>query len=219
MQAITNIITTNIDMTVRQVELASSTVISVADAVSSSGYRSPNGGGAVISLDSPSPPAPSSPAAAPAPSTTVATTTTPLAASTATITRVERQPTPVDNCTSGNGSVGEREDSEATPAAWAHWAPYADSHPDRDNHEAYKREKSGRPAPTSGHSDDEEHEMSPPAQSVSDRAVKGSASTFKQENRVSPDPSESANKLSAQVKSYTRSLLGKMSSPPDPRRR
>ncbi|XP_045452487.1 E3 SUMO-protein ligase PIAS3 [Melitaea cinxia] len=83
---------------------------SSAEAVSSSGYRSP--GGAVISLDSPSPPAPASPPAAHArahdasPRSSVS-----------------------DHCTSNN-----TEENDATPS---HWAPYAES--ERESHDAYRR--------------------------------------------------------------------------------
>ncbi|CAH0713177.1 unnamed protein product, partial [Brenthis ino] len=82
-----------------------------AEAVSSSGYRSP--GGAVISLDSPSPPAPASPrhdAHADAHADAL---------------------THTDHCTSNNT---EREENDATPA---HWAPYAES--DRDSHDTFRR--------------------------------------------------------------------------------
>ncbi|CAB3251182.1 unnamed protein product [Arctia plantaginis] len=86
---------------------------SAAEAVSSSGYRSPGaGGGAVISLDSPSPPAASPPHAAPA--------------------RPEPLPdhphlsiTPVGPATA-KGTSNE-ETGEATPG---HWAPYADTERD-----------------------------------------------------------------------------------------
>ncbi|KAJ8718028.1 hypothetical protein PYW07_005958 [Mythimna separata] len=95
---------------------------SAAEAVSSSGYRSPGVPGAacgVISLDSPSPPAPGSPPPADAERAE----------------RVERAERPHLSITPvappattphhiGSSTGGEREDGEATPA---HWAPYADS--------------------------------------------------------------------------------------------
>ncbi|XP_060805520.1 E3 SUMO-protein ligase PIAS3 isoform X2 [Amyelois transitella] len=80
-----------------------------AEAVSSSGYRSPAGGAAaaVISLDSPSPPAR---AASPR----------------------DRAPEPDgDRCTSNNS---EREDSDAAPA---HWQPYAETDNNMDSYRRY----------------------------------------------------------------------------------
>ncbi|XP_072943055.1 E3 SUMO-protein ligase PIAS3 isoform X2 [Epargyreus clarus] len=89
---------------------SSDCTLTAAEAVSSSGYRSPGAaaaGGGVISLDSPSPPAPASPRA-PYPHSL-----------------------PDDHCTSNNS---ERDESEAAPA---HWAPYADA--ERDGHDSYRR--------------------------------------------------------------------------------
>ncbi|CAH0590121.1 unnamed protein product [Chrysodeixis includens] len=86
-----------------------------AEAVSSSGYRSPGAlgaGGAVISLDSPSPPAPASPPALPHVS----------------ITPVPPRPDPAPLHV-GSSTTAEREDAEAAPA---HWAPYADSERDEN---------------------------------------------------------------------------------------
>ncbi|XP_045777157.1 E3 SUMO-protein ligase PIAS3 isoform X3 [Maniola jurtina] len=80
-----------------------------AEAVSSSGYRSP-GGGAVISLDSPSPPAPASPQPSHAPAHEASPRST------------------SEHCTSNNT---EREDEPVS----SHWAPYADA--DRDD--SYRR--------------------------------------------------------------------------------
>ncbi|CAK1553012.1 unnamed protein product [Leptosia nina] len=82
-----------------------------AEAVSSSGYRSPSNSGAVISLDSPSPPAPTSPQStrtAPAPDVSESHADT--------------------HCTSNS----EREENETTTS---HWAPYADS----EQSESYRR--------------------------------------------------------------------------------
>ncbi|XP_050550947.1 E3 SUMO-protein ligase PIAS3 isoform X11 [Spodoptera frugiperda] len=103
---------------------------SAAEAVSSSGYRSPGvAGGAcgVISLDSPSPPAPGSPPSSPRDSE-------PLPE------RPHLSITPVAPPTSnssqhhiGSSTNAERDDAEATPA---HWAPYADSERD-DNYRKY----------------------------------------------------------------------------------
>lgn len=103
---------------------------SAAEAVSSSGYRSPGvAGGAcgVISLDSPSPPAPGSPPSSPRDSE-------PLPE------RPHLSITPVAPPTSnssqhhiGSSTNSERDDAEATPA---HWAPYADSERD-DNYRKY----------------------------------------------------------------------------------
>ncbi|XP_039759088.1 E3 SUMO-protein ligase PIAS2 isoform X2 [Pararge aegeria] len=89
------------------------------EAVSSSGYRSP-GGGAVISLDSPSPPAPASPQPSHAPAHN---------------THAAHEPSSPrcnsDQCTSNNT---DREENEPVSS---HWAPYADT--DRDSHDSYRR--------------------------------------------------------------------------------
>ncbi|XP_052743660.1 E3 SUMO-protein ligase PIAS3 isoform X3 [Bicyclus anynana] len=86
-----------------------------AEAVSSSGYRSP-GGGAVISLDSPSPPAPASPQPSHAPAHTHD------AASPRSTT---------EHCTSNNT---DREENEPVSSPWT---PYADV--ERDSHDSYRR--------------------------------------------------------------------------------
>ncbi|XP_034835384.1 E3 SUMO-protein ligase PIAS3 isoform X2 [Maniola hyperantus] len=81
-----------------------------AEAVSSSGYRSP-GGGAVISLDSPSPPAPASPQPSHAPAHEASPRST------------------SEHCTSNNT---ERDDNEPLSS---HWAPYAEV----DREDSYRR--------------------------------------------------------------------------------
>ncbi|OWR55624.1 sumo ligase, partial [Danaus plexippus plexippus] len=93
---------------------------SSAEAVTSSGYRSP-GGGAVISLDSPSPPAPASPHTH---SHVTHTTHTTLDA-------VSPRSLSSDICTSNNI---EREENDSAPT---HWAPYADA--ERETHDTYRR--------------------------------------------------------------------------------
>ncbi|XP_021183059.1 E3 SUMO-protein ligase PIAS3 isoform X4 [Helicoverpa armigera] len=97
---------------------------SAAEAVSSSGYRSPGVAGAacgVISLDSPSPPAPASPPAPePAPERPHLSIT-PVAPPSTTSHHI------------GSSTNAERDDGEATPT---HWAPYADSERD-DNFRKY----------------------------------------------------------------------------------
>ncbi|KPJ03252.1 hypothetical protein RR46_06408 [Papilio xuthus] len=91
-----------------------------AEAVSSSGYRSPGACASacgVISLDSPSPPSahsPPAPAAHPHPAHTAHTADT----------------SPPQDCTTNNS---DREGNESAPT---HWAPYADA--ERDNHEVYR---------------------------------------------------------------------------------
>ncbi|XP_045501673.1 E3 SUMO-protein ligase PIAS3 isoform X2 [Colias croceus] len=92
-----------------------------AEAVSSSGYRSPSGACGVISLDSPSPPAPTSPRA-------------PLAhtAHTAHTAHPTHPPDEPDKQTEHCTSNSDRE-NETSPS---HWAPYADSA--RDSHD-YRR--------------------------------------------------------------------------------
>ncbi|KAJ0174000.1 hypothetical protein K1T71_010146 [Dendrolimus kikuchii] len=93
---------------------------SAVEAVTSSGYRSPGaacGGGAVISLDSPSPPAPTSPPHPPY--------------ADALPDRPHLSITPVDRCTSNNT---ERDENES---ASSHWAPYADADRDDNNYRKY----------------------------------------------------------------------------------
>ncbi|XP_046969939.1 E3 SUMO-protein ligase PIAS3 isoform X2 [Vanessa cardui] len=97
---------------------------SSAEAVSSSGYRSPSGG-AVISLDSPSPPAPASPQAAHSHVSVSHNAQSHLTHDASS----PRSTVSNDHCTSNN-----TEDNDATPS---HWAPYADS--DRDSHDTYRR--------------------------------------------------------------------------------
>ncbi|XP_013162992.1 PREDICTED: E3 SUMO-protein ligase PIAS2 isoform X2 [Papilio xuthus] len=95
-----------------------------AEAVSSSGYRSPGACASacgVISLDSPSPPSahsPPAPAAHPHPAHPAHTAHT-------------ADTSPPQDCTTNNS---DREGNESAPT---HWAPYADA--ERDNHEVYRR--------------------------------------------------------------------------------
>ncbi|XP_021183057.1 E3 SUMO-protein ligase PIAS3 isoform X2 [Helicoverpa armigera] len=124
---------------------------SAAEAVSSSGYRSPGVAGAacgVISLDSPSPPAPASPPAPePAPERPHLSIT-PVAPPSTTSHHIAQHETmtdgphlsitPVTTTAASTHHIGsstnaERDDGEATPT---HWAPYADSERD-DNFRKY----------------------------------------------------------------------------------
>ncbi|KAF9794848.1 hypothetical protein SFRURICE_015127 [Spodoptera frugiperda] len=127
---------------------------SAAEAVSSSGYRSPGvAGGAcgVISLDSPSPPAPGSPPSSPRDSEPLPErphlSITPVAPPTSNSSQhhidlltkrpqlsVSLVPPPEPaSLHLGSSTTVERDDAEATPA---HWAPYADSERD-DNYRKY----------------------------------------------------------------------------------
>lgn len=104
---------------------------SAAEAVSSSGYRSPSGGGVagsacVISLDSPSPPASSPPHAA---------QHAPHSSSDTLPDRPHLSITPVvpGHHIGATNNIDRDETGEAAPA---HWAPYADSERD-DNYRKY----------------------------------------------------------------------------------